>query len=183
MIIGLQSFGQSMHGISYSMALPAGKTSDLIGKYQWRGFALDGKYFLSDHLTLGWQTGWYTMYDSETGTFMDGTRSRTGTQYAWLNVWPALLTFNYFFGSDGDVQPFLGAGIGTYWIEQRVQMGLFADTESTWNFGIAPEVGVLFPLNLNSNLYINAKYNYGLNGSSSVDDYSYLTFGVGFLWY
>ena len=183
MTIGLYSFGQSMYGISYNMALPVGSTSDLIGKYQWRGFSLEGKYFVGDQLTFGWQSGWYTMYDSESGTFTEGSITRTGTQYNWLNIWPILVTCNYFFGTDGDVQPFLGAGIGTYWIEQREQMGLTASVEKTWNFAVAPEIGVLFPINLNSNLYINAKYNYGINGSSNVDNYSYLTFGVGFLWY
>lgn len=183
LIIGAYSYGQSMYGISYGMALPTGKTSDLVSKYQWRGFAIEGKYFLGDQFTIGWQTGWNTMYDEQTGTFTEGNESRTGTKYAWLNIWPALFTFNYLFGSDGDVQPFLGAGVGTYWIEQRTQMGLFSTTYKTWNFGLAPEVGILFPLNLNSNLYISAKYNYGMNGSSDVDDYSYMTFNVGFLWY
>jgi opacity protein-like surface antigen len=181
--IGYVSYGQSMHGLSYSMALPTGKTSDLISKYQWRGFGMEGKYFMTDQVTLGWQTGWNTMYQEESGTFIEDTRSMTGTQYRWLNVWPALLTANYFFGSDGDTQPYLGVGIGTYWVEQKVQMGLFGRTYSTWNFALAPEVGVLFPLNLNSNLYLNLKYNYGMNGSEDVEDYSYLTFNVGFLWY
>jgi opacity protein-like surface antigen len=181
--IGINSFSQSMHGLSYSMALPLGKTSDLISKYQWRGFAVDGKYFISDNITLGWQTGWNTFYGEESGTFVEGTRTRTGKQYNWMNIWPALFTANYLFGYDGDVQPYLGVGVGTYWIEQRSQMGLFSTTYSTWNFGLAPEVGVLFPLNLNSNLYLNLKYNYGMNGSSDVDNYSYLTFNVGFLWY
>lgn len=181
--LGYLSFGQSMHGLSYSMALPVGKTGDLISKYQWRGFGIEGKYFLTDQITLGWQTGWNTMYQEERGSFVEGTRTRTGTQYRWLNIWPALATINYFFGEDGDTQPYLGAGIGTYWIEQRTQMGLFSSTDDTWNFGIAPEIGVLFPLNLNSNLYLNLKYNYGMNGSEDVEDYSYLTFNVGFLWY
>lgn len=182
-VFGYTGYSQSMHGISYSMALPTGATSDLISKYQWRGITLEGKYFLGDQVTMGWQSGWNTMYQEESGTFTEGTRTRTGTRYNWLNVWPMLLTFDYFFGTDGDTQPYLGAGIGTYWVEQKTQMGLFADTYSTWNFGIAPEIGVLFPINLYSNFYVSVKYNYGINGNESVDNYSWLTFNVGFLWY
>ena len=132
---------------------------------------------------MGWQSGWNTFYQSETGSFTDETTTRTGTQYNWLNVWPMLVTFDYFFGTDGDTQPYLGLGIGTYWIEQRTQMGLFSDTYDTWNFGIAPEVGVLFPINLYSNFYVNVKYNYGLNGNADVENYSWMSFNVGFLWY
>ena len=182
-VFGYNSYSQNMHGLSYSMSLPVGETSDLISKYQWRGLAIEGKYFVADQVTIGWQSGWNTMYEGESGTFTDGTRTRTGTQYNWLNIWPMLLTFDYFFGTDGDTQPYIGAGIGTYWVEQRSQMGLFADTYSTWNFGIAPEVGVLIPINLYSNFYVNLKYNYGLNGSADVSNYSWLSFNVGFLWY
>ena len=182
-VFGYNSYSQNMHGLSYSMSLPVGETSDLISKYQWRGLAIEGKYFVADQVTIGWQSGWNTMYEGESGTFTDGTRTRTGTQYNWLNIWPMLLTFDYFFGTDGDTQPYLGAGIGTYWVEQRSQIGLFADTYSTWNFGIAPEVGVLIPINLYSNFYVNLKYNYGLNGSADVSNYSWLSFNVGFLWY
>jgi opacity protein-like surface antigen len=181
--IGYSSFGQSMHGLTYSMGLPVGKTGDLISKFQWRGFGLEGKYFVTDQVTLGWQSGWNTFYGEESGTFTEGTRTRTGKKYEWMNIWPALFTFNYLFGADGDVQPYLGAGIGTYWIEQRSQMGLFSTTYNTWNFGLAPEVGVIVPVNLSSNFYVNMKYNYGMNGSSDVENYSYLTFNVGFLWY
>jgi opacity protein-like surface antigen len=182
-VFGYNSYSQNMHGLSYSMSLPVGETSDLISKYQWRGLAIEGKYFVADQVTIGWQSGWNTMYEGESGTFTDGTRTRTGTQYNWLNIWPMLLTFDYFFGTDGDTQPYLGAGVGTYWVEQRSQMGLFSDTYSTWNFGIAPEVGVLIPINLYSNFYVNLKYNYGLNGSADVSNYSWLSFNVGFLWY
>ena len=90
---------------------------------------------------------------------------------------------NYLFGNDGDIQPYAGVGAGTYWIEQKTLMGLTGTKNSTWNFGLAPEIGVLFPINLNSNLYLNLKYNYGINGSSDVDNYSFLTFNIGFLWY
>jgi hypothetical protein len=182
-VSGFFSYGQSIHGLSYSLALPTGKTGDYIGKLQWRGVTLEGKYFLTNNITLGWQTGWNTMYESETGEFTEGTVTRSGTQYRYLNVWPALFTMDYLFGEDGDIQPYAGVGAGAYWIGQRTLMGLTETKYSTWNFGIAPEIGVLFPVNLNSNFYVNLKYNYGINGSSDVDNYSFLTFNVGFLWY
>jgi len=181
-VVGFNANSQSMHGISYSMALPVGETADFISKYQWRGFGLEGKYFVDDNITLGWQTGWNTMYESKSGSFTEGTRTRTGKQYNYLNIFPALFTANYFLFEDGDTQPYFGVGAGTYWIEQRSQMGLFADTNSQWHFGFAPEIGVLIPMNLQSNFYINARYNYALKTGDSMT-YSYLTFNVGFLWY
>ncbi|MBS0001423.1 MAG: hypothetical protein KFF73_20725 [Cyclobacteriaceae bacterium] len=181
-LISSSVFSQSMHGLTYSMALPVGETSDFISNVSWRGFTIDGKYFINDRMTLGWTTGWQTMYESESGTFVDGTQSATGIQYRYLNVLPILLTSHYFFHEDGEMQPFLGIGAGTFWIESKANMGLFSDTEDNWHFGLAPEAGILFPVSFQSNLYISLRYSNAFPSNGSIT-YSYLSLNVGFLWY
>ncbi len=180
--ITFQGFSQSMHGVSYSTALGVGETGDYIGRFSWRGFAIDGKYFINDNMTLGWTTGWQTLYEPVSGSFTDGTQTLTGTQYRYLNVFPALMTWNYFFNEDGDVQPFVGLGAGIYWIEQKTNMGLFSDTADHWHFGLTPEIGILFPVNIQSNFYITVRYNNAFPSNESMT-YSYLGFNFGFLWY
>ena len=184
-VISINVFGQSMHGMTYNMAFGVGETGDYIGKYSWRGFGIDGKYFLSDNMTLGWSTGWNVLYegDDELQSYNDGSRTRTGKQYRYLNVFPALLVFDYFLNSDGEIQPFFGLGAGTYWIEQKTTMGLFSSTDDNWHFALAPEVGVLFPMNLRSNFYISAKYNQAFKTSNSSMNISFVGVNVGFLWY
>jgi outer membrane protein W len=171
-----------MHGITYSTALGLGETGDYIGRFSWRGFTIDGKYFIDDNITLGWTTGWQTLYEPVSGTFTDGTRTMTGTQYRYLNILPAMMTANYFFNEDGETQPFVGLGLGTYWVEQKTNMGLFSEKEDHWHFGLAPEVGVLFPVNIQANFYITVRYNNAFPAKESIT-YSYLGLNVGFLWY
>lgn len=181
-LITMQAFSQSMHGVTYSTALGVGETGDFIGRLSWRGFTIDGKYFINDNITLGWTTGWQTLYEPVSGSFTDGTQTLTGTQYRYLNMLPAMMTANYFFNEDGETQPFVGLGLGTYWIEQKTNMGLFSDTADHWHFGLTPEVGILFPVNIQSNFYITVRYNNAFPSKESMT-YSYLGFNVGFLWY
>ena len=181
-IISIQAYSQSMHGLTYSIALPLGETSDFTGNLSWRGFAIDGKYFVNDNMTLGWTTGWHTMYESESGSFTEGTRTLTGTQYRYINVLPIMMTYNFFFNNEGDVQPFLGLSAGTYWIEQKTNMGLFSDVTDHWHFGIAPEVGILFPAGLRANFYATFRYNNAIAADDSIN-FSFLALNIGFLWY
>jgi outer membrane protein W len=171
-----------MHGINYSLSLPVGETRDYINSFSWRGVNIEGKYFLNDNMTLGWSGGWNVLYKSESGEFTDGTRTRTGTQYRYLNSIPFLLTFDYFLNEDGEIQPYLGVGMGTYWIEQKTTMGLFSSTTDNWHFGLAPEVGVIIPVNIQSNFYVSLRYNNAFAANESIN-YGYLGFNVGFLWY
>jgi outer membrane protein W len=176
------AFSQSMHGISYATALGVGETSDYISRFSWRGFGIDGKYFINDNMTLGWTTGWQTFYEPVSGTFTEGTQTRTGTQYRYINTIPVMLTYNFFFNEDGETQPFVGLGLGTYWLERRTTMGLFASTEDNWHFGLTPEVGILFPVNIQSNFYVTVRYNNAFPSNDSIT-YSYLGLNLGFLWY
>jgi hypothetical protein len=176
------ALGQSMHGLTYSLAFPVGETSDYISTMSWRGFTIDGKYFIQENMTLGWTTGWQTLYESESGTFIDGSQSSTGIQYRYLNVLPIFLTYNYFLKESGEIQPFAGIGAGTNWIERRTNMGLFSSTEDNWHFALAPEVGVLFPAGFHSNFYFSLKYNHAFPSGGSIN-YAYLGLNIGFLWY
>jgi len=181
-LFSINAFSQSMHGVTYSTALGIGETGDYISRLSWRGFTIDGKYFINDNMTLGWTTGWQTLYEPVSGSFTDGTRTMTGTQYRYLNILPVQMTYNFFFNEDGEIQPFLGLGVGTYWIERKTNMGLFSSTSDNWHFGLSPEVGVLFPVNIQSNFYVTVRYNHAFPSNDSIT-YSYLGFNVGFLWY
>ena len=180
--ITINAIGQSMHGISYNTSLTIGETNDYISRFSWRGFGIDGKYFINDNMTLGWTTGWNTFYEPVSGSFTEGTQTLTGTQYRYINTIPILMTYNFFLNEDGEIQPFFGIAAGTYWIERKTTAGLFSSTKDNWHFGLTPEVGILFPMNLQSNFYVTVRYNNAFPSNDSIT-YSYLGFNFGFLWY
>lgn len=173
---------QSMHGMTYNTGLTMGDANDYISAYSWRGVGFEGRYFQNSNLTIGWSFGWNTFYEGLDGSFENGTTTLTGKQYRYINTMPIHITTHYYFGEDGDVQPYIGAGVGTSWIEKRTDMGLYSSNVNKWHFSFAPEVGVIFPASVSSNFYISAKYNYAVKTSETMS-YSYLGINVGFLWY
>ena len=91
---------------------------------------------------------------------------------------------HYYFQELDDRQPYniyAGLGIGTYWIEEKLDMGIFTITDSNWHFGLAPEVGLMYQVKYDTYFYFNCKYNYAFSTSGSID-YSFLGLNVGFIY-
>jgi len=81
------------------------------------------------------------------------------------------------------MHPFLGLGIGTYWMKQTLDLGLYTAEETNWHFGLAPEVGVLMATKSGVGISLNARYNYPfaagdyLGGGSA--SFAYWGIGIG----
>jgi hypothetical protein len=73
----------------------------------------------------------------------------------------------------------VGTGVGTYYIENRAELGLTSVTVNKWHFGIAPEVGVLVPSSRVGDGLLSVKYNYAFEAGGV--ERAYWTFGVGLL--
>ena len=63
-----------------------------------------------------------------------------------LGSFPILVGGQFYLGQRGGLRPYVGANVGTYAIERRVEIGLYALQETTWHWGLAPEVGFTFPV-------------------------------------
>ena len=174
---------QTIYSISYDTSLGLGDTGDFAGNFNGRGVTmLDIRAYVTDNLTVGGSFGWHVLYEEETGTFEQDNLTVSGTQKRYLNSFPIMANVHYNFGEDGEITPYAGLGIGTYSIERRVDMGLFSDTINQWHFGLAPEVGVIFPVAYNSALILKAKYNHAFE-AGGVPQRQYMVFGIGYAWY
>lgn len=88
-------------------------------------------------------------------------------------------TLHYYFGEWDATRLYAGGGIGAQKIDQRTDMGLYTVNSNKWRFGLAPEVGVLIPINFNSSINLSAKYQYAVKVGDA-DAVSYLSFKIGF---
>ena len=82
---------------------------------------------------------------------------------------------------------YFGTGVGTYYIKQRLEIGLVAFESDNWHFGLAPEAGVLIKLSRDATMIFDVKYNYAFSageniGGSSDNDIQYWGFNIGFAW-
>jgi opacity protein-like surface antigen len=174
------SFAQGRFGLSYNTALPLGETADYIGKYSFRGFGLEARWEVAPEWYVGFNASWNTFYESTSGSFTEGTRTLTGTQYRYLNSYPLMLTAFKGFGERGAFSPYAGLGIGGIKVDKRSEMGLWQITENKWHFGLAPEIGTTIYTMGNFEILFSVRYNYAFK-TGSVPAYSYLGINLGIL--
>jgi outer membrane protein W len=93
-------------------------------------------------------------------------------------VFPLLATGNYYFLTDPRAaRPYAGLGVGAYAAERRLDVGIWTMADTSWHFGLAPEVGVVLPL-ARRNLTVSTKFNYAF-ASDRWDPLMYMNFNVG----
>ena len=181
-IISTGAFAQGMFSISYDIGLTLGGTSEYISQPSFRGFGLEGRGFITDNLSYGGAFSWAVFYEEVgpeewTREGEDGTVY--GKQYRYINSFPLMATMHYYFGEWNSTRLYAGGGIGANIVNQRTDVGIYVVKDEKWRFGLAPEVGVLIPINFNSSLNLSAKYQYAVKAGDS-DAVSYLSFKIGF---
>jgi OmpW family len=163
LLAGFTGFAQGggIWNFQWVMGMPLGSTSDFIDQFSVRGFAIDGRGYVTDNLTVGGRAGWSTFYkDFGWVTETNGNYTINGYKRRYINTIPLTINAHYYFGKS-QVLPYIGLGAGAYYVETRDFMGIYYLREKAWHFGLAPEAGVEIPFG-NSNTGINfaVKYNY-----------------------
>ena len=109
----------------------------------------------------------------------------TGLQDRTINAIPIMLNAHQYFGKRKGIRPYIGLNAGGFWMLQRFDIGIYRFQEDEWQWGIAPEIGVLVPLKGNSSIIVNGKYNYAFTGDSPVGgdiNNEYWMIGIGYVW-
>jgi len=156
------SQGGGIWNFQWVIGFPVGETNEFLDQTSFRGFGIEGRGYVSDRITVGGRVAWQTFYkDFGEVTQSSDNVTVTGFQRKYINTIPITVNAHYYFGY-GMVLPYIGVGIGPYWIEARNYMGIYYVQEKAWHFGVVPEIGVVVPFGSNSNVGFNAavKYNY-----------------------
>ncbi|HSM07083.1 MAG TPA: outer membrane beta-barrel protein [Longimicrobiales bacterium] len=170
--------GDWIWDFQYSTVLGAGDTGDFAGDFSWRGVTVDVRKVMSPSLSIGLETGWHVMDEEFSGTLQLPSGAITGTSFQYVNSIPVLLTGEYQFQTGGELQPFAGAGIGTYWIENRTEAGVFAVDDSNWHFGLMGEAGIAFLRPNDTAFTFTARYNWAFETNDV--ERPYWTFSAGY---
>lgn len=174
-----QAKAQNSYSIQYAIAFPTGDLNEFIGKTSFRGVFFEYQYELTPQLAVGLAGGIQTFYERQSyATYTEGTVSLSGLQYRYTNSFPILLTLDYYHDREAVVTPFAGVGIGTIYSDRDVDMGLYRSEIDAWQFGLQPEVGILYNINDQVGFKVGGKYFQGFS-TSELDGQSYFSLNIG----
>ena len=175
---------QGVAGIQYSMGSTTGESENYIGDFSFRGFSMEYDKFISPQLSIGFLAGWNIFDELLHDATIDVNGSTiSGTQIRFFNVFPILAKFGYFLGNPkSNFRPYASLGVGTYYIMQRLDIGLFHIEKDNWHLGLAPAIGILIPTDYIF-LQLNVRYHYAFAADDSITkqpfDISYMTYNIG----
>jgi hypothetical protein len=162
----------------YSTVLGIGDTGDFAGGFSWRGATVDLEYAVGNDLTLGGAAGWHVLSEGAQGTRVLEQGSITGSAWSYVNAVPILFTGTWFMGPRDGSRTFLGAGAGTYWVENRIDAGTFTFEDSNWHLGLMAEAGALIPRSVGA-IELSARFHWAMENSAP--SRTYMTFSIGYV--
>ena len=184
-----QMFAQNWYGAAtYQISFPIGDTEDFTGNTSFRGIGLDFRYTIAKSTTVGITLGWNVFNERTYGSVETGTENPgvvTGTFDRYLNSFPIMANVHYYLGKKGEIRPYAGLNGGVYRMLQRASIGIVTLQNDRWDWGIAPEIGVIIPIDRELAFMVNGKYNYTFTGESvgGADiNHSYASLNLGLVW-
>ena len=169
------SYGQRAYivGMSYLISSPTGNTKDFVDTTSYLGFCLEGRKFVSDHVTLGASLQWNAFEQEETGL---GLAKHT------MNAYPLMATVHLYPINNDKFIPYAGIGIGAVRVYQRVESVLDINEKDAWHFGLAPELGAVVRLGTDVGMLFNIKYIQAFESGDKLPAQTFFSFSIGFLW-
>lgn len=178
---GAQAQGPAWYwGMSYGMASPVSDTKDFTSGTSWRNFGIDILAVVKPNTSVGVFFGWNVFDEISADVSSVGDFEVAGTQFRYVNSFPMLANVRQFFGTAGRLRPFVGLGVGTQYVKNRVDVGQWRFEDNSWHFSAVPEVGVVIPFGSDASWFLNGKYHYAAKASDRTR--SYFGFNLGIAW-
>lgn len=179
--IGVKAQG-GLTSIQYTVAFPTGDMKDFIGKTSWRGVNFDYRRSFTENWLAGFSIGYQLFYEAkENATIERGTMTLYGNQYRYINSCPMTANLQYSFKPGEMVNPYAGLGVGTFFRETVMDIGLYRYSDETWHFAVRPEVGVVYEPEPGVGVILNAKYMAGFK-TKDMDAANYISLNLGVAW-
>ena len=184
------SAGDMIYALTYEPGMTAGETKDFIDKISPFGGGIELRGFKNPFppglsFSLSWHAAVFSedvSYVSPAGHLLTAAEG-DGTQKRDLLVSPFLIHTDYHFTLLRDEPswiPYLGLGVGPYWLKVETELGGVKTECSTWHFGLAPEAGFMVPVSPVMLLMVAVRYNYAFEAEEPGQEYWTLALGVGY---
>jgi opacity protein-like surface antigen len=126
-------------GMEYMVGIPTSDTKGFTNDFSWRNFGIEGRYSMTNNVSLGLFFGWNVFTEQTDSVISFEGIDVSGDQFRYVNSFPIMATAHYYLGRPGGIRPYAGVGLGTYYIENRLDIGLSSITTSRtgWTSGSA----------------------------------------------
>ncbi|MFZ1321032.1 MAG: hypothetical protein WAT71_05705 [Ignavibacteria bacterium] len=173
--------------LEYNTTFNMGQSADFLSTPGFWGGSMEIKSFVKNNLAVGILIGNNVVSEEqENGSTEVKNGTLTGPQARFINYAPVMATIGYFFNKGGrnKTVPYIQANVGSYYVQQRLQVGANIIDNDNWHFGIGPQVGVLFNVGQNVAIVLDARYNYAFSsgdpiGTSDNNAYSFINANIG----
>jgi hypothetical protein len=180
--------GSNFYGsVVYQLGIPVGNTHDYISDVSWRGIGVDLAWLLKPNFSLGLALGWNVFYVNTNTTinYLPGNKEPgfaiSGNQDRSFNFFPLLFNVRYLPRLKNGVHPFLGLGIGGYVTTEYLGIGLSSYSQTAFMFGLAPEIGVIIPVEGGAAIQFSVRYNMAFAGGG-IDFQQWVGLSLGVAW-
>lgn len=179
LLMPISAFGKDgLSYITYNISQPSGAMTDIVANPSFKGLEVGYRKFGRRNISLGLMAGWNLFEDRSQGLLTIPNGHVYGTNQTFINTFPIMVNGHYYFGRFNGPRPYLGLNAGTTYIGRKEYLGVYTTEEGNWHLSVAPEIGLILPLE-ESSLFMNVKYNYAFRSGGSID-YGYWGFNVGF---
>lgn len=170
---------------TWQISFPTGDTKEFVDETSFGGMGLDFRKVVAPNTTAGFMAGWNIFHERRDATETINNVTVTGTQDRYINSFPIMVNAHRYFGERRSWRPYLGLNAGAIVVIRTFGVGVYAAEEDSWDWGIAPEVGLVIPMQSGAGFLINARYNWSpthqdLAGED--EDLTYWGLNIGFVW-
>ena len=183
---GFIAKGQDYHWrLTYDVSIPMGDLNDqFISATSWRGIGVDNRWYQTDKLSVGAYFGWHVFYEKKSnvlGKDESGAITAFGNQFRYLNTWVAQVNGHYYLGEQGEINPWVGLGVGTAYNVERTELGFVALSFTPWSVSVSPQIGLDIPIGFSTDFTLAVRYNHYFNSQNKARfDYQYIGINAGF---
>jgi len=177
---GFVNAQDSYTSVQWGISFGTGDLGEYVSKTSFRGFLFEYRGgVMNDNVAVGVDLGWNAFYEEKPyDTYTVGTASVSAKQWRYTNHYPILLSADYWFMPDSELNPYVNFGLGTMYSKRKTLMGTYIIYQDAWHFAIKPEVGLMYTVKNNTAIKLGAKY-YTAFKSGDLETQSYFSISIG----
>lgn len=185
-LVAPQASAQDWFGMAtWQVSFPTGDTKTFTDEVSFRGAGLDFRRTLSGGTSAAVMMAWNVFHERTEGTIDLGYGAVSGSQDRYINSFPVMIGVLHYFGGKRSTRPYIAVNGGGFVLIQTFRIGVTEIEVDDWEWGVAPEVGVIIPIRTGAWFVVNGRYQYSPTSESLTEhevDLTYYQINIGFMW-